>query len=103
MPRPFDNIPVQKAVFEAWFKTEEFEMLEPGMQTAAMQVYDGFLMIEAQQQMEAAMQQQMTAESLGMQNAAEPQGPKPLPDRPLPEGNNLPTGNQPAEQNFARQ
>ncbi len=101
MPRYNDNIRVWKTTFEDWFKTEEYETLEPGMQEAANQVYSALLQIEAQKQQEAAQAQQMQAEGLGMQNASKPQGPKPMPDQAQPQGDQAqPSKNQPPGQNF---
>jgi hypothetical protein len=101
MPRYADNIRVWKTTFEDWFKTEEFETLEPGMQEAANQVYAALNQLEAQKQQEAAQAQQMQAEQLGMKNAAAPQNGKPMPDQAQPQGEQQqPTPNQPPGQNF---
>lgn len=99
MPRPFDNLQVQKYVFETWLKSDDFDRLPDEMREAAWVVYDGFEKLEAEKQMKDAMAQQQMAEGLGMANAAAPQGPSPLPDQPaVPGGNPLPTANQPDDQ-----
>jgi hypothetical protein len=97
MPRQFDNIPVQRSVFEDWMKTEEYEVLTPPLQAIADEIYQGMLRIEA---MKAAQEQQAleaTAEEKGRQNAARPS----QPDAPsAAEGSSdLPTPNQPGDQN----
>lgn len=81
MPRPFDSIAVQKDVFADWMKGTEYDDLDPPSQEAANTYYDALLQIEAKKQAEAAEAQAQTAESLGMNNAAKPQGPPPLPDQ----------------------
>jgi hypothetical protein len=85
MPRPFDNVPVQKDVIADWMKGTEYDDLEPPQQEAINAVYDSFLELEAKHQAEAAAAQETTAESLGMSNAARPSTPPPLPDQaPIP-------------------
>jgi hypothetical protein len=100
MPRQSDNISAWKSVFESWFKTEDYETLEPGMQTAAMQVYTKLLELEAQKQQEAVKAQEATAAQQGMDNAARPQT-KGTPDNTavssMKDGA-PPTPNQPADQ-----
>lgn len=99
MPQEWDNLGIWKSEMQSWFQTEEAEHLEPPIQDAANQVYQAILMVEARQQQRAAMQQEMTAQSLGMNNAAKPQGPPPLPDQNTPPGGNpAPTSNQPPNQ-----
>jgi hypothetical protein len=85
MPRPFDNIAVQKDVLSDWMKGTEYDDLEPPAQEALNAVYDSFLQLEAKQQAQAAEAQELQAESLGMGNAAKPQTPPPTPDQaPIP-------------------
>lgn len=96
MPRPFDNIAVQKSVFEDWMKTEEFESLTPDLQAAAMEVYNGFLYLEAQKQAQAQAALDAQAEQAGTKNAARSGG-KSMPDAPGG-GGDLPTPNQPPDQ-----
>lgn len=79
MPRYSDNLQVFRVTFEDWMKTEEFERLDPQMQVAAAQIYAGVLELEAQKMQEKANAQAQMAEGMGMENAARPQGAKPLP------------------------
>jgi hypothetical protein len=81
MPRPFDNIAVQKDVVADFMKGTEYDDFAPPEQEAINAVYDSFLQLEAKQQAEAAAAQAETAESLGMSNAARPTTPPPLPDQ----------------------
>ncbi|HZA18915.1 MAG TPA: hypothetical protein VE645_18895 [Pseudonocardiaceae bacterium] len=88
MPREFDNVEVQKWVFETWLKTPDAANLEPEMHEVAMEVYRGFQSLEAQQQAQALAAQTAQAEELGMGNAAKPQSQdgKPMPSTPSPAG-----------------
>jgi hypothetical protein len=91
MPRPFDNVPVQKAVFETWMKTDDWANLDEASQRASMDVYDGMLRIEERNAQRAAQMQSQMAESAGMQNAAKPTQTKLMPslpalDQSAPEG-----------------
>lgn len=81
LPRPFDNVSVQKDVLSNWMKSTEYDELDPPSQEAANAVYDSYLQIEAKQQAQAAQAQAETAESLGMSNASKPQTPPPLPSQ----------------------
>ena len=99
MPQAWDALNIWRSELESWFQTEEAEHLEPPMQEARNLVYQALLMQEQRQAFQAAQQQQMMAESLGMQNAAKPQGAKPMPDQNAPPpGNPAPTRNQPPNQ-----
>jgi hypothetical protein len=98
MPRRFDNIAVHKTIFEDFQKSEDFEQLEAGMQSAVQEYYQGLLRLQAEKDAEAAQAQTMQAEQLGMANAAKTQRAKPTPDQPKPEGNGLLTKNQPPQQ-----
>lgn len=81
MPRPFDNIAVQKDVLSDWMKSTEYDDLTPPAQEAANAVYDSLLQLEAKKQAQAAAAQTETAEALGTANAARPQTPAPLPSQ----------------------
>lgn len=81
MPRPFDDIAVQKDTLADFMKTSEYDDFDPPRQEAIGAVYDAYLALEAKQQAQAAMAQEVTAESLGMSNAARQPGPPPLPDQ----------------------
>lgn len=99
MPRTFDNIPVQRAVFEDWMKTEEFESLSADLQTAAMDIYNAMVKIEADKAAQAQMAQDQAAAAKGAQNAAGAFGGQPDAPSPTAGGGDLPTPNQPANQN----
>jgi hypothetical protein len=87
MPRPFDNVPVQKDVIADWMKSSEYDDLPPPFQEALNAVYDSYLQLEAKTQAQAAAAQEETAQSLGMSNASKPQTPPPLPNQaPLNQG-----------------
>lgn len=81
MPRPFDDTRVQQDVLSDWMKSPDYDELDPPSQEALNAYYDAILELDAKKQAQAAEAQQMTAESLGMSNAAKPQGPPPLPDQ----------------------
>jgi hypothetical protein len=82
MPRWADNLGVWRTTLEDWMKTEEFERLLPPQQEAASLVYGKILELEQAKAQEAQMQQMAQAEQMGMDNAARPQGAKPLPSLP---------------------
>jgi hypothetical protein len=79
MPRPFDGIPVHKAVFEAHMKTQSYELLDSDSKEAEHLYYAALLDIETRNaEREAALQAQMAADQ-GMANASKPQnGSKPM-------------------------
>jgi hypothetical protein len=82
MPRPFDDTKVQKDVLSDWMKSPDYDELDPPSQEALNAYFDAILQLEAKKNAEAAQAQAETAESLGMSNAARPQGnPPPLPDQ----------------------
>lgn len=81
MPRPFDNIAVQKDVLADFMKSTEYDDFDPPTQEAMNAVYDGMLQLEAKQQAQAAEAQTEMAESLGTANAAKAQTATPLPDQ----------------------
>lgn len=103
MPRRFDNIPVQQSVLEDWMKTEEFETLSPGLQNTAMEIYTAMLQIEADKQAQAQAAVDAQAQAAGTQNAARSGGASGMPDATSGTGDaaggNLPTPNQPPDQN----
>lgn len=100
MPRLFDNIPVQRGVFEDWMKTEEFEAQPPDIQAVANEIYLGMLRIEAQKEAQQQMAMEAQAEQTGTANAARGGA---QPDAPSAnegsDGGNLQTPNQPGNQN----
>jgi len=85
LPRPFDSIPVQKKVIQDFAKTSDFAMLEDGMKAATFQYLGALDQAEMREAQKAQLQQQQTAESIGMQNATRDGGAgngKPLPSLP---------------------
>jgi hypothetical protein len=97
MPRVFDNIAVQKSVWEDWMKTEEYESLPEDLQAIGMDIYNQMLFIEANKAAAAAMAMDAAAADRGIQNATK--GGKPMPDAPSATGGSeLPTPNQPPNQ-----
>lgn len=104
MPRPFDNIPVQRKVLEDWMKTEEYESLPADIQAVPNDIYLAMLQIEADKAAQQQLAMEMAAQSKGTQNAARPAGGgSPQPDAPSGvEGGSAggpATPNQPANQN----
>jgi hypothetical protein len=84
MPRPFDKAEVQIEVFESWMKTTEWDRLEPAMQHSAILYYQALQELQRRKQIEAQVQQEQTAQALGMANAARPQTASPSPDQRKP-------------------
>jgi hypothetical protein len=84
MPREFDNIAVHKQVFSDWMKTEDYERAEIPVQFAAQLYYQYLKQLEAMQAAEEAMRREQMAQGLGMQNAARPGTPPPLPTMTQP-------------------
>lgn len=85
MPRPFDKVEIQKNEFETWMKTTDWDRLPRESQHMALLVYQAYIGLEQRQQIEEAQRQQQMAESLGIANAAKPQGPPQLPSQSAPE------------------
>jgi hypothetical protein len=102
MPRLYDNIPVQRGVFEDWMKTEEFETQPPDIQHVANEIYLGMLRIEADKAAQAQVAMELAATQKGTQNAARG-GAQPDAPSALEGGSELQTPNQPANQNVPRQ
>jgi hypothetical protein len=85
MPRPFDNIAVHKLRIETFMKTDEWPHLKAVDQKATMDYYRALIDLETKNAARANELQTERAEQMGMQNAAKPQGAKPLPSQPSPE------------------
>ncbi len=81
MPRPFDRIPVHKATFEDWMKSQAWALLSEDQKIAGMAYYGALLQIEAEQAAKAAAQEMQQAMELGQANAARPTD-KGKPDSP---------------------
>jgi hypothetical protein len=75
MPRPFDNVEIQKQVFETWMLTTDWDHLPDPMKQAATVYYQALLSLETSQKIQAAQQQEQIAQAQGMANAARPAGP----------------------------
>ena len=88
MPRPMiDNVAVHRAVFGDWFKTDDWDNLQPEAKEAGMLYYSALLQIEQQEAARAQEMQNQMAESQGMMNAAKPAiGAKPSASMPAIEG-----------------
>jgi len=96
MPREFDNIRVQRSVFEDWMKTEEFESLDPEIQRVGTEIYTAMLQIQAQQDFEKQQAVQAAAAEQGTQNATRPTAASP--DKSATGEGDLQTPNQPGNQ-----
>lgn len=101
MPRTFDNIPVQKSVFEDWMKTEEFESQPPEIQNIAMDIYQAMLKIEADKAAQQRQAMEAAAEGAGTAAAAQGGGPPTMPDAPSAGPSDIATPNQPTDQSPA--
>lgn len=86
MPSDQDNLEIWEKVFADWMKTDDYANQAPPAQAVAQQVWDGIQRLKAAKAQRAAAQQNAMAEQLGMQNAARPATPKPLPSLPSPNG-----------------
>jgi len=85
MPNEWDSVPVWKQQLGLWMKTQDFEALAseyPDRAEVAKLMWNGLGQLQEQKAMERAQQQQAMAQSLGMGNAAAPQGPPSTPSVP---------------------
>jgi hypothetical protein len=87
MPRPFDRIPVHKAIVEDHMKSQGWSLLDDEQKMAEMAYYSALLQIEAMQAAKAQAQQMQQAMELGEANAARPTD-KGSPDKPGGSGQN---------------
>ena len=98
MPSEWDNERVWQQQLGMWMKTQDFELLSamhPERAEVAKLMWAGLDQLEAQKAAQAAQRQQAMAQSLGMGNAAAPQGPPSLPSTPNAAGMPAPGGNTP--------
>ena len=73
MPREgVDNVAVHKAVFSDWFKTDDWDALDPGPKEASLIYFSALTEIETRQAERAKQLQAEEAMSQGMMNAARP-------------------------------
>jgi hypothetical protein len=95
MPNEWDSIPVWQQQLALWLQTQDFELLtaeHPDRAEVAKLMWAGLQQVEQQQAMQKAQQQQAMAQSLGMGNAAAPQGPATPPS--LPNAAGMPASGQ---------
>ena len=95
MPSDWDNINVWQQQLGLWMKTQDFELLSslhPDRSEMAKLMWSGLQQLEIQKAMQKAQQQMAMAQSLGMGNAAAPQGPPAPPS--LPNAAGLPASGQ---------
>lgn len=91
MPDKFDNVPVWKENLAIWLKSDDYERSDPMAQEIGRLMWEGLGQLEAEHAAEQAQQQMQMAQSLGMGNAAAPQGPPALPSQA-----NIAAADQPA-------
>jgi hypothetical protein len=82
MPADYDDVRVWKSELGDWLKTDDYERSAPEVQEVGRLMWAGLQEIEAQQAQRAAGEQMAMAQSLGMGNAASPQGPPAPPSQP---------------------
>jgi hypothetical protein len=82
MPDTYDSVPVWKENLAIWLKSDDFERSSPEAQEVGRLMWDGLGRLEQKHAQDQARQQMAQAQSLGMGNAAAPQGPPPLPSQP---------------------
>jgi hypothetical protein len=79
MPDEQDNVPVWKENLALWMKSDDYERSSPEAQAVAKLMWQGLKQLEQKKAAEDAQQQMQMAQSLGMGNAAAPQGPPGMP------------------------
>lgn len=77
-----DDLGVWQRRVGDWMKTNDFEQTPPEGQEVAKLIMAGIDQLRFRAQQRQVEQQNAQAESLGLQNAAKPQQPKPTPDQP---------------------
>jgi hypothetical protein len=89
MPNAWDNVRVWQQQLALWLKTQDFELLAaqfPDRAEVAKLMWAGLEQVQQEKAQQAAQQQQAMAQSLGMGNAAAPQGPPGPPSLPNASG-----------------
>ena len=81
LPTENDSLPIWKAMFGDWMKTDEFLRLAADRQDMANKVWQAIQLQEAQKQQRVFEAQQAQAMQLGEQNAAKP-GVRGVPSQP---------------------
>ena len=95
MPNDWDNIRVWQQQLSLWLKTQDFELVaaaHPERAEVAKLMWAGLEQLQDQKAAQAAQRQQAMAQSLGMGNAAAPQGPPAPPS--LPNAAGMPASGQ---------
>jgi hypothetical protein len=85
MPNEWDNARVWQQQLGLWLKTQDFEALSavhPDRAEVARLMWQGLQQLQFEEAQRKAQQQMAMAQSLGMGNAAAPQGPPALPSQP---------------------
>ena len=96
MPNDWDNVKVWRQQLGLWMKTQDFEALgelHPDRAEVAKLMWAGLEKVDERKALQAAQRQQQMAASLGMGNAAAPQGPPTPPSLPNAAGMPSPQGN----------
>jgi hypothetical protein len=100
MPDEYDNLPVWEENLALWLKSDDFERSPQEAQAIAKMMWQGLQKLKQKKAADDAAQQQQMAQSLGMGNAAQPQGPPALPSLPNVAAGGAdsagPSGGQPA-------
>ena len=94
----FDKHSIHRYELHKWMKTVDFDRQHDLVKEAAKAHDEQHKVLEEQAAFEEAQRQTQMAEQLGMQNAAKPQGAKPMPDQLSPNGGGPSTPNQPSSQ-----
>jgi len=95
MPNDWDNIPVWQQQLALWMQSQDYELLAetfPERAELAKLMWGGLQQLQVKKAQQEAVQQQQMAQSLGMGNAAAPQGPSTPPS--LPNAAGLPASGQ---------
>jgi hypothetical protein len=95
MPNDWDNTSVWQQQLALWMKSQDFELLGaayPDRAEVAKLMWAGLDQLQEKKAVQAAQRQQRMAQSLGMGNAAAPQGPPPAPSQPAAAGMPSPQG-----------
>jgi hypothetical protein len=98
MPDKFDSVPVWKENLAIWLKSDDFERSSKEAQEVGRLMWDGLGQLEAEHAQEQAQQQMQMAQSLGMGNAASPQGPPSPPSQPNISSDQAPPAKAPEDQ-----
>lgn len=95
MPNDWDSIPTWQQRLAVWMKSQDYELLaanHPERAEIAKLMWAGLENLSDKKAMEAAQKQQQMAQSLGLGNAAAPQGPPAPPS--LPNAAGMPASGQ---------